>query len=221
MSAAMLPPAPGLFSTTTDWLQISCRRLPTRRAVMSVDPPGVNGTTIFTGLAGQLSASAREGRITGDASAAVARPRKRRRVGMNVPPASLSPDCLGSYDQAKSEEAGSANQCDDWLERRLLLILLVVLGAGNDIGAGKPPVEIDVAATRGTEWPRRVIGRLAADRTTADLALAVVGFLGRGGLLRRGRHSASRSEPENPHHRAGSPIHKAAAPPHCCRSRPS
>src|SRR5215831_12644930 len=114
MSAAMLPPAPGLFSTTTDWLQISCRRLPTRRAVMSVDPPGVNGTTIFTGLAGQLSASAREERITGDANAAVARPRKRRRVGMDVPPVSSSPDCLGSFDEGECGEARSANQCDDW-----------------------------------------------------------------------------------------------------------
>ena len=61
MSAAMLPPAPPLFSITTDWPQISCRRLPTRRAVMSVEPPGVNGTTMRTGLAGQSAPSARDG----------------------------------------------------------------------------------------------------------------------------------------------------------------
>jgi len=43
MSEAMLPPAPGLFSITTDWPHTSCRRLPISRAVMSVEPPGGNG----------------------------------------------------------------------------------------------------------------------------------------------------------------------------------
>src|SRR5215831_1676501 len=77
----MLPPAPGLFSTTTDWPQISCKRLPTRRAVMSVDPPGVNGTTMRTGFVGQSAPNARDGNNAGAATAA-ARPRKRRRLGM-------------------------------------------------------------------------------------------------------------------------------------------
>jgi hypothetical protein len=85
MSAAMLPPAPPLFSITTDWPQISCNRLPTSRAVMSVDPPGVNGTTMRTGLAGQLSPSAREGRMAG-AAAAAASAKKRRRSSMGAVP---------------------------------------------------------------------------------------------------------------------------------------
>src|SRR3981189_1857425 len=69
MSAAMLPPAPGLFSTTTDWPQTSCRRLPIRRAVISVEPPGVNGTTMRTGLTGQSAPEAREKTTDGAASA--------------------------------------------------------------------------------------------------------------------------------------------------------
>src|ERR1700709_2059393 len=84
MSAAMLPPAPGLFSTTTDWPQSSCKRLETRRAVMSVEPPGVNGTTTRTGFAGQSAADARDGRIDGAAIAAAARLTKRRRFSMGT-----------------------------------------------------------------------------------------------------------------------------------------
>src|SRR4030081_2532846 len=86
MSAAMLPPAPGLFSTTTDWPHTSCRRLETRRAVISVEPPAVNGTTTRTGLAGQPAADAREMRTDGAATAAAARPAKRRRFSMDTPP---------------------------------------------------------------------------------------------------------------------------------------
>src|SRR6266481_7828371 len=83
----MLPPAPGLFSTTTDWPQTSCRRLLTRRAVISVEPPGVNGTTTRTGLAGQSAPNARERRIEGAAAAAAVRPAKRRRFSMgSLPP---------------------------------------------------------------------------------------------------------------------------------------
>src|SRR4051812_16826863 len=84
MSAAMLPPAPGLFSITTDWPQTSCRRLPTRRAVVSVEPPGVNGTTTRTGLAGHSAATARDGRMEGAAIAAAARPTKRRRLSIGA-----------------------------------------------------------------------------------------------------------------------------------------
>jgi len=62
----------GLVLTTTVWPQTSCRRLPTRRAVMSVEPPGVKGTTIFTGFAGQSEARARE--IRSDGAAMAARP---------------------------------------------------------------------------------------------------------------------------------------------------
>src|SRR5712692_1933151 len=80
----MLPPAPGLFSTTTDWPQTSCRRLETRRAVISVEPPGVNGTTTRTGLTGQSAPCAREDRTDGAAKADAARPMKRRRFSMGA-----------------------------------------------------------------------------------------------------------------------------------------
>src|ERR1700737_5509906 len=82
----MLPPAPGLFSTTPDWPQTSCRRLLTRRAVISVEPPGVNGTTTRTGLTGQSAPEAREIRIDGAATATAVRPTKRRRCSMGTLP---------------------------------------------------------------------------------------------------------------------------------------
>src|SRR5260370_17212783 len=78
ISAVMLPPAPGLFSITTDWPQTSCRRLPTRRAVVSVEPPGANGTTTRTDLTGQSAAEAREKTMDGAALAAAASPTTRR-----------------------------------------------------------------------------------------------------------------------------------------------
>src|SRR5215470_16539944 len=85
MSAAMLPPAPGLFSITTDWPQTSCRRLPTRRAVVSVEPPGVKGTTMRTVFEGQLMPAprAREERSDGAATLAAASATKRRRLSMD------------------------------------------------------------------------------------------------------------------------------------------
>src|SRR5262245_20573112 len=49
----MLPPAPGLFSTTTCWPHISERRAPTMRPIPSMPPPGVNGTTSLTKRTGQ------------------------------------------------------------------------------------------------------------------------------------------------------------------------
>ena len=49
----MLPPAPGLFSTTTCWPHISDSRAPTMRPMPSMPPPGVNGTTSLTKRVGQ------------------------------------------------------------------------------------------------------------------------------------------------------------------------
>src|SRR5467141_2446331 len=86
MSPAMLPPAPGLFSITTVWPHTSCRRLPMRRAVVSVEPPGANGTTMRTVFAGQSAAEARDTTMDGAATAAAARPTKRRRFSMALPP---------------------------------------------------------------------------------------------------------------------------------------
>ncbi len=48
----MLPPAPGLFSTTTGWPQASVSFCATSRPVVSSGPPGGNGTTSFTARAG-------------------------------------------------------------------------------------------------------------------------------------------------------------------------
>jgi hypothetical protein len=48
----MLPEAPGRLSTTTGCPQRSASFCATRRAMMSVPPPGVNPTTIRTGLTG-------------------------------------------------------------------------------------------------------------------------------------------------------------------------
>src|SRR5437588_6341735 len=54
----MICVAPGLFSTTTGWPQISESRAPIERESASVAPPGVVGTTIFTGRDGNCCASA-------------------------------------------------------------------------------------------------------------------------------------------------------------------
>lgn len=43
--AAITPPAPGRFSTTTLWPSASPMPLPTWRATISVMPPAPNGTT--------------------------------------------------------------------------------------------------------------------------------------------------------------------------------
>src|SRR3954470_18349204 len=67
-----MPLAPGLFSTTKDWPVLSSMYLPTRRAVMSPEPPGAKGTMMCTALLGQASAR------TGNA-AAVAAARNARR----------------------------------------------------------------------------------------------------------------------------------------------
>src|SRR6185437_722703 len=53
-----MPLAPALFSITNGWPVLSSMYLPTRRAVMSPEPPGANGTTMRTALVGQVSARA-------------------------------------------------------------------------------------------------------------------------------------------------------------------
>ncbi|GAD22295.1 hypothetical protein AVS7_02055 [Acidovorax sp. MR-S7] len=52
---AMLPPAPPLFSTTTDWPMFSPSFLAIRRAAASAAPPAAKPTTSVTGLAGGKS----------------------------------------------------------------------------------------------------------------------------------------------------------------------
>ena len=51
-SAAMLPPAPGRFSTTTGWPRARESGSASARATMSGWPPGAKGTTSFTAWAG-------------------------------------------------------------------------------------------------------------------------------------------------------------------------
>ncbi|CPI64649.1 Uncharacterised protein [Bordetella pertussis] len=48
----MMPPAPGLFSTTTGWPSLSARPLATRRASVSVSPPTAMGAISRTGRSG-------------------------------------------------------------------------------------------------------------------------------------------------------------------------
>src|SRR5574337_1286275 len=52
------PPAPGRLSTSTGWPSLVPRILASTRAVLSVMPPGVKGTTKVMGLVGQLSPAA-------------------------------------------------------------------------------------------------------------------------------------------------------------------
>src|SRR6185436_16625767 len=54
----MLPLAPGRFSTTNGWLSDSPSACARMRAKTSVPPPGDEGTTSFTGRAGQSWACA-------------------------------------------------------------------------------------------------------------------------------------------------------------------
>src|SRR5690348_15382304 len=51
-----MPFAPGLFSTTNCWPQLSESFCPTSRAMVSGSPPGEYPTTTFTGLSGKLFA---------------------------------------------------------------------------------------------------------------------------------------------------------------------
>src|SRR5262245_26561793 len=69
-SAAILPAAPGRFSTTTAWPHTSDSRVPRMRAIGSLAPPAVAGTTSRTGRAGH--ACARTGLARGDTKVAAA-----------------------------------------------------------------------------------------------------------------------------------------------------
>src|SRR3954470_20756138 len=48
----MLPPPPGLFSTTAVWLRLACKPDAISRATTSLEPPGVNGTMMRSVLLG-------------------------------------------------------------------------------------------------------------------------------------------------------------------------
>src|SRR4029453_476271 len=79
----MLPPTPGLLSTTTCWPHISESRAPMMRPTASMPPPGVNGTTSLTIRFGQaLCESAAPGARTGATAEAAARCIRPRRLSM-------------------------------------------------------------------------------------------------------------------------------------------
>ena len=80
-------------------------------------------------------------------------------------------------------------------DHALLRTLIFVFGAGNQVGAGKPAIEIDVAASFGAERAGRGVSGLAADRAgprrTATLSVTLATtFLASGAAarLRRARH---------------------------------
>src|SRR3954469_9523771 len=54
----MLPPPPGLFSTTAVWLRLACKPVAISRATTSLEPPGVNGTMSPIVLLGKPAAGA-------------------------------------------------------------------------------------------------------------------------------------------------------------------
>src|SRR3954447_12077045 len=150
MSAAMLPPAPPLFSTTTVWPHTSCRRLETSRAVMSVEPPGVNGTTTRTGFAGQSAAEARRDNA-GAASTAALAPRKRRRFSMGSSRCGrpiVSGHVLPEVWRAVPVKSMRRRK---YASRAGLAGLVVVILAGNGVRAGQPAIEIDIPAALGAE----------------------------------------------------------------------
>src|SRR2546430_216929 len=89
----MLPPAPGLFSTTTCWPHISESRAPTMRPIESMPPPGVNGTTRRTKRVGQACANAGRSARLGASTHAAETPITRRRVSMYL----LSPWRHGNW----------------------------------------------------------------------------------------------------------------------------
>ena len=54
----MVPPPPGLFSTTAVWLRRVCKPDAISRATTSLEPPGVNGTMMRSILLGNVAAGA-------------------------------------------------------------------------------------------------------------------------------------------------------------------
>src|SRR5258708_28110908 len=90
-----MPLAPGLLSTTKGWPVFSSMYLPTRRAVMSPEPPGAKGTMMWTGLVGQSVATAfcAASRDAGSNAAAKAPSALRRpKVGLDICSPVRSPD---------------------------------------------------------------------------------------------------------------------------------
>src|ERR1700684_3232725 len=76
----------------------------------------------------------------------------------------------------------------------LFRVLVRVVAAGHDVGAGQPAVQVDVAAALGTERARGRGGGLAADRARFCLGRSLAPARG---FFRFTWHSTSRSEWES------------------------
>src|SRR6185503_5425579 len=103
----MLPPAPARFSTTTDCPHASASFCASSRATTSVAPPAANGTTIFTGLAGQDCAATSAGNASAS-SAAAHRAQLRFFIGLSpvvVVPTSICLTCEREREPRGEREA--------------------------------------------------------------------------------------------------------------------
>ncbi|MNT44333.1 hypothetical protein D3C72_1808550 [compost metagenome] len=78
----MLPPAPGLLSTTTGWPSAFCRAGCISRDTMSPGAPAGKATTSRTGLVGQVSAAWLGARVASTAAAVRQAARGRRKAFM-------------------------------------------------------------------------------------------------------------------------------------------
>src|SRR5215467_5869564 len=111
----MLPPAPGLFSTTICWPHISERRAPIMRPTASMPPPGVNGTTSLTMRFGQAALPCAwamrdaKGAKAGARTAAPAHATSLRRSSMML---SLGLDARGLDHRAPEIDFGLERSCE-------------------------------------------------------------------------------------------------------------
>src|SRR5689334_4193019 len=97
----MLPPAPGLFSTTTLWPHASPSFCAIVRPVVSSGPPGGNGTTSFAGFAGNGCAAA----DSGNADAA-ATPRRSAAIERHGPGGDFGITCTRIAKERRSVAGG-------------------------------------------------------------------------------------------------------------------
>src|SRR4051812_13697864 len=140
---------------------------------MSVDPPGVNGTTMCTGFAGQSmpAPSAREEMMDGAARLEAASAMRRRRLSMNLSRRWLCPMasgscCWGASLESRLVEINATKAAvppllfehdlfrkpvSTFRDHALLRVFLFAVAGRNGVGAGEPAVQVDVLAAIGTE----------------------------------------------------------------------
>lgn len=106
----------------------------------------------------------------------------------------ICPGCLAQGIHANNPRLSVHGVVFDIL---LIRVFVGVRPAWNDVGAGQPAVQVDVAAALGAERFRGIIRRLAADRALLRGPLAGDGRFGRISW-----HSTSRIGSESPRRRA-------------------